>query len=126
MAGNIKKARVSWGHLVRVLGREGADPTVSRNFYTSVTQQVLLFGVDMWVLTRKMESALDAFQDRFARKLMGRHPRRGRGGRWFYPSLVGDRKEAGIVRILTSILWRQNTVAQLIVTQPILGPTRDG
>ena len=39
----------------------------------------------------------------------------------FYPSLVGEMKEAGIVRIWTSILRRQNTVAQFIVTRTILG-----
>ena len=43
VAGNIRKARASWGRLARILGREGADPKVSRSFYTSVTQQVLLF-----------------------------------------------------------------------------------
>ena len=32
VAGNIRKARVSWGRLARVLGREGADPKVSRSF----------------------------------------------------------------------------------------------
>ena len=57
VAGNILKARVSWGRLARVLGREGADPKVSRSFYTAVTQQFLLFGAETWVLTRKMESA---------------------------------------------------------------------
>ena len=72
VAGNIKHARVSWGRLDRVLGREGADPKVSRSFYTAVTQQVLLFRTEMWVLTRKMESALDAFQGRVASKLKGR------------------------------------------------------
>ena len=121
VVGNIKNARGSWGRLDRVLGREGADPKVSRNFYTAVTQQVLLFGAETWVLTRKMESALDAFQGRVARKLMGRQTCRGRDGRWFYPSLAGAMKEAGIVRIRTSILWRQNTVAQFIATRPILG-----
>ena len=30
-------------------------------------------------------------------------------------------KEAGVVRIRTSILWRQNRAAQFIATQPILG-----
>ena len=44
VARNIWKARVSWGRLARVLGREGVDPKVSCSFYTSVTQQVLLFG----------------------------------------------------------------------------------
>ena len=54
VAGNIRKVRVIWGRLARVLGREGADPKVSRSFYTAVTQQVLLFGAETWVLTMKM------------------------------------------------------------------------
>ena len=86
-----------------------------------MTQQVLLFGAETWVLTGKMESALDAFQGRVARRLTGRQPRRGRDGRWFYPALAGALKEAGVVRIRTSILRRQNTVAQFIATQPIMG-----
>ena len=120
VAGNIKKARRSWVRLARVLGREGADPKVSRTFYVAVTQKVLLFGAETWVLTKKMESALDSFQGRVARKLMGRQPLRGRDGRWFYPSLAGAMKEAGIVRIRTLILRRQNTVAQFIATRSIL------
>ena len=77
MAGNIRKERVSWGRLARVLGREGADPKVSQSFYTAVTQQVLLFGAETWVLTRKMESALDAFQGRVARRRQGGSPAGG-------------------------------------------------
>ena len=38
VAGNIRKARVTWGRLARILGREGADPKVSRKFYIAVTQ----------------------------------------------------------------------------------------
>ena len=86
-----------------------------------MTQQVLLFGVETWVLTRDMESALDAFQGRVEMRLTGRQPRCGRDGRWFYPLLAGAMKEAGIVRIWTSILRRQNMVAQFIATRPILG-----
>ena len=74
-ARNLQKARATWGRLARILGREGADPKVSRNFYIVVTQQVLLFGAEIWVLTRKMEAALDAFQGRVARRLTGRMPR---------------------------------------------------
>ena len=74
VAGNTRKAWVSWGRLARVLGREGADPKVSRSFYTAVTQQFLLFGAETWVLTRKMESAFDAFQGRVAGRLTGRQP----------------------------------------------------
>ena len=121
VAGNIWKARMSWGRLARVLGREGADPKVSRSFYTAVTQQVLLFGVETWVLTKKMESALDTFQGRVASRLTGQQNRRGRDGKWFYPSLMGALKEAVVMRIRTSILRRHNTVAQFIATRPILG-----
>ena len=51
VARNLQKARVTWGRLVRILGREGADPKVSHNFYIAVTHQVLLFGAESWVLT---------------------------------------------------------------------------
>ena len=114
VAGNIRKARESWGQLARVLGREGADPKVSHSFYTDVTQQVLLFGAESWVLTTHMESALDAFQGRVALRLTGRQPRRGRDRKWFYPSLTRALKEAGVMRARTSVLRRQNTVAQFI------------
>ena len=30
VAGNIRKARASWGRLARILGREGADLKVTR------------------------------------------------------------------------------------------------
>ena len=121
VTGNIRKAWVSWGRLARVLGREEADPKVSRSFYNAATQQVLLFGAETWFLTRKMESALDAIQGRVERRLPGRQPLRDRDGGWFYLSLAGAMKEAGMVRIRTSILRRQNTVAQFIATRPILG-----
>ena len=32
VAGNLRKARVTWGRLARILGQEGADPKVSINF----------------------------------------------------------------------------------------------
>ena len=120
VVGNLRKARQSWGRLARVLSREGADPRVLRTFYIAVTQAVLLFGSETWVLTERMENALDNFQSRVARKITGRQPRRGKDGNWYYPLLAGAKKEAGIVQIRTSILRRKNTVAQLIATRPIL------
>ena len=81
VAGNIRKAQASWGRLARILGQEGADLKVTCSFYTAVTQQVLLFGAESWVLTKRMESALDAFQGRVAQRLTGQMPRRGRDGK---------------------------------------------
>ena len=51
---------------------------------------------------------------------MGRQPRRGWDGKWFYPSLEGGMKEAGFKDVRTSINTRQNTVAQYIATRPLL------
>ena len=65
---------------------------MSRNFYIAVTQQVLLFGAESWVMTVRMEAALDAFQGRVARRLTGRLPRRGRDGKWQYPPPGGSNK----------------------------------
>ena len=72
------------------------------------------------MLTVKMEAALDAFQGRVARRLTGRLPHRGRDGKWQYLPLAGATKDAGIVRARTSVLQRQNTVAQFVATRPIL------
>ena len=93
---------------------------MSRNFYIAVTQAVLFFGSETWVLTTKIENSLDTFQGRVARNLTGRQPRCGKDGKRYYPSLVETMKEMEIVRIWTSILQRQNTVAKFIVTRPIL------
>ena len=71
VVGNLGKVRRSWGRLSGILVREGADPTASRAFYTAVTQAVLLFGSETWVLMPRMEKALDSFQSRVARRSRG-------------------------------------------------------
>ena len=53
---------------------------MSQTFYIAVTQQILLFRAETWVLTAKMEKALDTFQGRVAQNLIGKHTRRGRQG----------------------------------------------
>ena len=103
-----------------MLSRDGTDPKVSRAFYIAVTQVVLLFGSEKWVLTSQMEKALDSFQSWVARKITGRQPRRSKDRSWIYPLLVGIIKETEMVVIRTSIIQRQNTVAQFIATRPIL------
>ena len=120
VVGNLGKARKSWGRLSRVLGREGADSKVSGNFYKAVAQAVLLFGAEKWVLTQRMDKALDSFQSRVARRLTGKQPRRKTDGIWDYPPLTEALGGAGLERIWNSITRRQNTVAQYIAMQPIL------
>ena len=120
VAGNLKKARKSWGRLSRILGREGVTARIYGTFFKSVVQQVLLFGAETWVVTPRMERALSGFLHGAARRLTGRQARRGRNGTWNYPSLEGAMREAGLTDIGKSTANRQNTVAQYIATRPLL------
>ena len=76
VVGNLGKAQKSWGRLSWILSREGADPKVSGSFYKAMTQAVLLFGAETWVLAPSMERALDRFQHRVARWITRKKPRR--------------------------------------------------
>ena len=120
VAGNLAKARKSWGRMQGILRREGATPWISGNVFKAVVQQVLLFGAETWVVTPNMERALSAFLHGAVRRLTGRQARREKEGEWQYPSLEGAMNEAGLTDIRTSILRRQNTVAQYIATRPLL------
>ena len=57
---------------------------------------------------------LSAFLHGAERRITGRQPRRGRDGKWHYPSLEGAMEEAGLTDIRTSIQRRHNTVSQYI------------
>ena len=96
VAGNLNKARRSWGILQRILGREGATSRISGSFFKAVVQQVLLFGAETWVVTPKMERALSGFLHGAARRITGRQAQRGKNGAWHYPSLEGTMREAGL------------------------------
>ena len=91
-----------------------------RAFSKALTQAVLLFGVETWVLTLRIERALISFQHRAAQRLTRRQPRRRGYRSWEYPSLEGEMVEAGFKEIKTYVTRRQNTVAQYIVMRTIL------
>ena len=88
VVGNLRKTRVSWAHMKRILVREGANPRISGIFSKAVVQAVLFFGSETWVLTPCMERALGIFQHRVARRITGNQPRRRDEGVWDYPSLA--------------------------------------
>ena len=82
VADNLKKARKSWGLMLRIFIREGADPKVSGHFFKAVVQVVLLFGEETWVLTLSMERALSSFQHRVVQRITGSMTRRRGDGSW--------------------------------------------
>ena len=81
VAGNLVKARKSWGWLTQILCRKWAGKRISGTFLKAVVQQVLLFGAGAWVLTPRIERALYSFMHGAARRITGRQPRRGWDGK---------------------------------------------
>ena len=100
----------------RILIREGADSKVSGHFFKAVVQAVLLFGAEAWVLTCRMERALNRFQKRVTRRLTGRQSKMRGNIIWDYPPLTAAMVEAGFEEIRTYVTRRQNMVAQNIST----------
>ena len=64
---------------------------MSGNFFKAVVQQVILFGAETWVVSPRMERALSTFIHMAARQKTV--------GKWFYPSLEGAMKEAGLTKV---------------------------
>ena len=109
--GNFKKAQESWAQLTRILIQEGANPRISGIFFNTVVHAVLILGSWTWVLTLRMGQNLGSFQQKFARRITGRHPRIREEGGWEYTPLEAEIKEAGFKEIGVYILKRQNIFA---------------
>ena len=71
---NLRRPRVKWGRLAKILGREGADKTTLGRLYVSVVHTVIMFGSETWVLTLPLEKALAGFHHREAQRMAGMRP----------------------------------------------------
>ena len=75
---------------------------------------VLLFWLEMWVMTLRMGRDLAIFQNRVARQLTERHPRRFWVKSWEYPPFEEAIKEemwdVGLVVVEANILKMNNMV----------------
>ena len=75
MERNLRRARVKWGRLTKILERKGEDKRMEGRFYVAVVQAVLMFGSKALVLTPHMEKALKRFHRRAARRMSGMVPK---------------------------------------------------
>ena len=82
---NLKKARVKWGMLSRLLERNGVPPKARGMFYQAVVQSVLLYGCETWTINDQMMKVLEGFHH--ARRMTGRRARLEADRTWFYPPL---------------------------------------
>ena len=61
---------------------------VSGTFLKAVVQAVLIFGLEMWVMTPRMRRDLGGLHNRVPQRIMVWKLRRLPDGRWEYPPLV--------------------------------------
>ena len=60
-------------------------------------QEVLLFGVETWVVTPRMGKVLGGVQTQLVIRLTGQIPRRTTDGKLIYTSVEAAREEVGIL-----------------------------
>ena len=68
---NLSKVCKSWVRMSCILGGYEANARVSGLFYKAVVQAVLIYRLEMWVLTPRMLWNLGEFRHRVAYCLMG-------------------------------------------------------
>ena len=73
---NILRARSVWGRLGTMIQREGADPRVSAMFYRTVSQVILLYGSETWVLSAATEKKVEGAHTYFPRQITRKRARR--------------------------------------------------
>ena len=86
----------------------------------AVVQAVILFGSKTRVLTPRLEEYLKGFHQRATRRMVGMVPKRQQDGTWVYPPIGAELAIVGLEKIGVYTACCQNTVAQYIVTCPII------
>ena len=106
---NFWVAQRKWVRLSWAIGQEGEDARASGMFYTMVVQEVLLCGLELWVMYLWIGKALGGFNHLVIRQLTGRMPQRNRGRTWTYPPLEKAMAGSGIREVETYVAHCQNT-----------------
>ena len=80
MRRNLKRARKTWGRLLKVLEKRGAAPKAAGMFYQGIVVSVLLYGSKTWFLPPSGLKVLEGFNIEAARRLTNMRPKKVGGG----------------------------------------------
>ena len=89
-------------------------------FSKAVIQANLLFGSETWVMTPRTGRNLGGFHHSVALFITGMNPWRYIAGKDIYPTLDAEMEEIGIEEVDSYALLCQNSIAQYILTRPIM------
>ena len=82
---NAKRAHRFWGIFGKILRREGVEPKLEAMLYRAVTQAVLLFVLDTWVLFSAMDRTVEGTHTIFLRQITGKWTWQKKDGTWVTP-----------------------------------------
>ena len=112
----LPRVQGKWGRLMNLLVRDGADRRTAGRFYVVVVQAVLLSGSETWVVTPRLDKALEGFHHQVVLRMAGMGPKHQQYGPWEYPPIWVALATVGVDEIGVYMDLRQNTVAQYIAT----------
>jgi hypothetical protein len=92
---NLKNTQKRWGMVSRILSWDGASKRISGIFYKLISQSVLLYDCETWVVTPSMLCRLDTFHKRIVHRLTGRAPIHQGDGHWSTPHWETQWKKLG-------------------------------
>ena len=104
--------------IARVLERTGATVQARGAMYKAVSQSVLLYVRESWLVTGDMIKFLKAFYHRAARRITGMTEKRGAGGEWEYLEVDESMDAAGLHPIGVCIKRRKTTIAERGACRP--------
>ncbi len=123
----LRKARGTWACIGQVLRSENATPRVAAKFYKAVVQAVLLYGSEMWNLTKAVLAWLEGFHVQATYHMAQVHwPRWVAGNQWVYPKMSDVLEECGMATMQHYIQKRRVTIAIYIADRPILEACQQG
>ena len=82
---NLRKEQRQWGLIVRVLEKTGETVQSRGIMYKAVTQSVLLYVSESWVVTAEILKFLEGLYHRAERQITGITETHGAGRGWEYP-----------------------------------------
>jgi hypothetical protein len=116
---NLRRAKMKWALLSRVVAREAVPPWAAAIFYKVIVQTVLLYSCECWTITPQLLKILEGFHKRVLRRITGKMPKRVHGV-WVYPPIGEVLARAKMDPIEVYIRSRQNRMVQSVALRPVL------
>ena len=106
----LKKARMTFGRIGKIIKKKTkGSPKTMAIFYKVIIQLVLLYGSELWVISKHAHKKLQRFHRRCARFITGRHITVV-DEKWVYPDSKTTLEMADLLPIEEYIQKRKETV----------------